>query len=132
MKYVFPAVFYYDDDKVSVKVPDIPGCYSYGDDMADAIEMAEDAICMMITSFEDDGTEIPFPSSYEDIQKNVVEDNVIISYVVADTVKWRKENNNKAVKKTLSIPSWLNTKAENANINFSQVLQEALIQKLEI
>jgi len=54
----------------------------------------------------------------------------MLSYVLADTNQWRKTFDNKAVKKTLSIPSWLNTKALNAGLNFSQVLQEALIERL--
>ena len=102
MKYVFPAVFEKDEDKISVRVPDVKGCITFGDDMADAMEMAKDALEMMLVHFEDHGEPIPSASD------------------------------NKAVKKTLTIPNWLNVKAEKAGVNFSQVLQEALKQKLEI
>lgn len=125
MKYVYPAIFENDDGKIGVRVPDIPGCFTFGDDMADAIEMAEDAISMMLVSFEDDNEPIPQASKLEDIESDGV-----VSYVLCDTEKWRKENDNKAVKKNLTIPSWLNKKAEAAGINFSQVLQEALTNKL--
>lgn len=125
MKYVYPAVFENDDGKIGVRVPDIPGCFTFGDDLADAIEMAEDAISMMLVSFEDDNEPIPQASKLEDIGSDGV-----VSYVLCDTEKWRKENDNKAVKKNLTIPSWLNKKAEAAGINFSQVLQEALLNKL--
>ena len=83
---------------------------------------------MMIAScYEDKGKEAPKPSKIEDIKTDGV-----VSLVVADTDEWRKLVDNKAVKKTLTIPSWLNRKAENAAINFSQLLQDALCQKLGV
>ncbi|MBP5451445.1 MAG: hypothetical protein J6Y16_04325 [Treponema sp.] len=83
---------------------------------------------MMIAScYEDEGKEPPKPSRIEDVKTDG-----IVSLVVADTDQWRKLVDNKAVKKTLSIPSWLNRKAENAAINFSQVHQEALCEKLKV
>jgi len=81
---------------------------------------------MMIVYYEDHGKEIPASSSLEDIKSG----KVIVSYVLADTDQWRRNNDNRAVKKTLSIPSWLNAKASRAGVNFSQVLQEALVSKL--
>lgn len=81
---------------------------------------------MMMVYYEDNNNKIPLSSDINDIEKS----KGIVSYVLADTDQWRKTFDNKAVKKTLSIPSWLNTKALNAGLNFSQVLQEALIEKL--
>ena len=128
MKYVYPVIFEEDDGKIGVTVPDIPSTFTFGDDMADAIYMAQDVIAMMIAScYEDEGKEPPKPSKIEDIKTTG-----IVSLVVADTDEWRKLVDNKAIKKTLTIPSWLNRKAENAAINFSQVLQEALCKKLKI
>ncbi|MBQ5400928.1 MAG: type II toxin-antitoxin system HicB family antitoxin [Treponema sp.] len=127
MKYVYPAIFENDDGKIAVSVPDVKGCYTFGDDMADAIFMAQDALSMMLVYYEDNGVEIPKASGIDDIKTDGA-----VSYVVADTAAWRKENDSKAVKKTLSIPSWLNKKAELASINFSQTLQEALCLKLGI
>jgi len=125
MKYVYPVVFEDDDGKIGVSVPDIPGCYSFGDDMAEAILMAEDAIAMMLVEYENAGQSVPVASSISDIKTDG-----IVSLVLADTEKWRKQFDNKAVKKTLTIPSWLNSLAEKAGLNFSQVLQEALQTKL--
>lgn len=127
MKYVYPVIFEEDEGKVGVTVPDIPCCFTYGDDMADAIFMAEDVIAMMLADYEDNNKEIPKPSKIEDIKTDG-----IVSLVVADTTAWRKLVNNKVIKKTLSIPAWLNARAEKAAVNFSQVLQEALCQKLNI
>ena len=127
MKYVYPAIFVEDDGKIGVDFPDIMGCHTFGDNLADAMEMAKDALEMMLVSYEDDGQEIPTPSKIKDIKTKG-----FISYVLADTNEWRREFDSKAVKKTLSIPSWLNSMAERAAINFSQTLQEALCQKLGV
>ena len=127
MTYVYPVIFEEDEGKIGVTVPDIPSTFTYGDDMADAIFMAEDVIAMMLADYEDRGEAVPAPSKIEDIKTSGV-----VSLVRADTDEWRKLVDNKAVKKTLSIPSWLNRKAEKAAINFSQTLQDALCQKLGV
>lgn len=130
MKYVYPAIFEDDEGKVGVTVPDIPSTFTFGDDMADAISMAEDVIAMMLVlDYEDEGKPAPEPSSVKDIERTT---DGVVSLVMADTDEWRKRADSRAVKKTLSIPSWLNRKAEKASINFSQVLQDALCQKLGV
>lgn len=128
MTYVYPVIFEEaEEGGYVVTVPDIPCCFTQGDDMADAIFMAEDVIAMMLADYEDRGEAVPTPSKIEDIKTSGV-----VSLVRADTDEWRKLVDNKAVKKTLSIPSWLNRKAEKAAINFSQTLQDALCQKLGV
>ena len=128
MTYVYPVIFEEaEEGGYVVTVPDIPCCFTQGDDMADAIFMAEDVIAMMLADYEDRGEAVPEPSKIEDIKTSGV-----VSLVRADTDEWRKLVDNKAVKKTLSIPSWLNRKAEKAAINFSQTLQDALCQKLGV
>ena len=127
MRYVFPAIFEQaEEGGFNVRIPDVPGCFTQGDTLAEAIYMAQDALAMMIVYYEDHGKEIPASSSLEDIKSG----KAIVSYVLADTDQWRRNNDNRAVKKTLSIPSWLNAKASRAGVNFSQVLQEALVSKL--
>ena len=127
MKYVYPVIFEEDDGKIGVTVPDIPSTFTFGDDMADAIYMAQNVIAMMLADYEDSNKDIPVPSKIEDIKTGG-----IVSLVVADTDEWRKLVDNKAVKKTLTIPNWLNSKAEKAAINFSQTLQDALCAKLGV
>ena len=127
MKYVYPAIFVEDDGKIGVDIPDIKGCHTFGDNLTEAMEMAKDALEMMLVSYEDDNQDIPAPSKIKDIKANG-----FVSYVLADTDEWRREFDSKAVKKTLSIPSWLNFRAERADINFSQTLKEALCQKLGV
>jgi protein associated with RNAse G/E len=97
--------------------------------MADAIFMAEDALELMLYEYEEGNKEMPKPSDLQKIKSNEGE---IVSYVSADTLKYRKMFNNKAVKKTLSIPEWMNEAAMRENINFSQVLQDALVQRLNL
>ncbi len=123
MKYVYPAVFEpVKEGGYIVNVPDIPNCYTSGKDMAQAIEMAQDAATMLLVDFEDDERPIPAPSKLEDIQTPFIK-----SLILLDTDAWRKEFDSRAVKKTLTIPSWLNKKAERAGVNFSQLLRDALL-----
>ena len=89
--------------------------------------MAEDALALVLYGYESDGREIPAPSKMEDLKLN---DGEFVNSVACDTMEYRKRFNNKAVKKTLTIPEWLNETAMAMNINFSQVLQDALIQKV--
>lgn len=121
MKYIYPAVFESDEDKISVTVPDIEGCITFGDNMADAMVMVKDALEMMLVHYEDNNLSIPLASDIRAIKS----DNPV-SYILADTDEWRRQFDNRAVKKNLAIPAWLNSKAEKAGVNFSQVLQEAL------
>ncbi|MDI6602482.1 MAG: type II toxin-antitoxin system HicB family antitoxin [Thermoanaerobacteraceae bacterium] len=129
MKYVYPVIFTPEDNGYSVKAPDLPGCFTYGDSLADAIDMARDAISMWLCDAEDKSEPIPPASDIKDV---VHDANSFVNLIDVDTDFYRKENDNRAVKKTLTIPSWLNAKAEKANINFSQVLQTALKDHLGI
>lgn len=128
MKYVYPVVFREaEEGGYNVEVPDIPGTFTCGDDMADAILMAEDVIAMMLADYEDENKQIPKPSKIADIKTDG-----IVSLVRADTDAWRKEVDNAAVRKNCTIPNWLNKKAEAAGVNFSQVLQDALKKLLSV
>lgn len=129
-KYVYPAIFTQEENSMySVSFPDIDGCATCGDDLPQAIEMANDALALMLYDMEEDGAAIPDPTPLNAIQ---TEDNAFVSYISADTLAYRKMFNNKAVKKTLSIPEWLNEAAIAAGVNFSQVLQDALKQQLHV
>lgn len=129
-KYVYPCVLTPEENGgYSVSFPDIQGCYSSGTDLPDALEMAKDALCLMLYDMEETGENIPSPSALKDIH---ADSNCMVSLITCDTVEYRKFFDNKAVKKTLTIPSWLNTMSERANINFSAVLQNALKQELHL
>lgn len=126
--YVYPAIFTPEEDGgYSVLFPDLEGCFTCGDNLADALFMAEDALALVLYGYEHDSRIIPTPSKASDI---TLSDGEFVNYVSCNTLEYRKRFNNKAVKKTLSIPEWLNETAMSMNINFSQVLQEALMQKI--
>ena len=130
MKYAYPAIFTEEDGGLySVEFPDIAGCVTCGDSLPDAIEMAEDALCLMLYDMEEEGETIPTPSNIKDLAANT---EALVSLVCCDTLEYRKLYSNKAVKKTLTIPAWLNTMAERAALNFSDVLREALKLRLDV
>ncbi len=129
-KYVYPAIFTKESDGgYSVSFPDVKGCYTQGETLTEALEMAEDALGLMLCTYEDKKIGIVSPTDIHDIH---VENNQTVSLVLCDTVKTRKEIDNRAVKKTLSIPQWLSTMAEENGINCSQVLQKALKAELNL
>ena len=126
MKLYYPAVFIEHADGYTVEFPDLPGCITQGDTLEEAFEMAEDAACgWILTSIEDD-EEIPKPTP---MNRLTAEDG-FVSYVAMDIDEYAKQYSTKSVKKTLTIPEWLNRLAEKAEINFSQELQHALKKKL--
>ena len=127
-KYVFPAIFEKCKDGYNVTFPDIEDCFTCGETLEEAIEMAQDVLPLMLSEMEDDGKLIPDPTDIKSLSLSSAE---TASYIVADTLAYRKKHNNRAVKKTLSIPEWLNEAAIKAGINFSQTLQDALKEKLD-
>ncbi len=128
-KYYYPAIITKDDCGYSVEFPDLVGCNTSGATQEEAFNMAEDALALFIYGLEDSNAEIPKPG---DIRKIAVPKKGVIAVIGCDTMYYRKRFCSKAVKKTLSIPSWLNEIAEREGINFSQVLQNGLMRSLKI
>lgn len=126
-KLVYPAIFTYDKKDKCYLVDFIDfNCSTFGETIQDAFFMAEEAMGLY---FED---EKEYPKPTDNFKEIALKQNQFISLVGVDMVEYYKRHSNKAVKKTLTIPEWLNGLAENNNINFSQVLQEALKDKLII
>lgn len=128
-KYIYPAIFSSEEGGFSVRFPDIDGCFTSGEDLADALKMANDTLALMLVHLEDEKRDIPVPS---DILSLKIKKGEFSSLISADTIAYRHTLNNMAVKKTLSIPAWLNDAATAAGVNFSQTLQDALKEKLSI
>lgn len=127
-KYVFPAVFTAEENGLyAVYFPDLECCYTSGENLPDAIRMAEDVLALTLYEYEKNKREIPKPSPWREIP---IEENEFVNFVSADTMYYQKKFNSRAVKKTLTIPEWLNDLAVAANINFSKTLQEAIEKKL--
>ena len=127
-KLFYPAVFHKEDDGFWVSFPDFPECLTEGDDMEQAYEMAFEALGLAITSRKEEGESIPSPSPIDSIDAA----DGILTVINFDMMEYLRKHNSKAVKKTLSIPEWLNEEALRLGLNFSQVLQEALMQKIGI
>ncbi len=131
MKLVYPACFYPDKEGFTVVVPDLKGCVTEGRDFAEALEMAVDAASGWILTSLESGEELPEASRQYDVKADEYE-NGFVNLIVLDMDSYAEKYGEKAVRKNCTIPAWLNTKAEAANINFSAVLQEALQEKLLI
>ena len=130
MKYVFPAVFQQEEEGgYTVFFPDIGRGATQGETIAECIEMAEDFLSLALYHMEEEGHPIPEASNTRSIETGPDD---IVSLIAADTEGYRRYYENRLVKKTLNIPSWLNKRAVAANINFSRVLQKALKEELKV
>lgn len=127
-KLFYPAIFHKaEEGGFWIDFPDLPECMTQGEDMQQAYEMAVEALGLAITSREAEKLALPIPS---DPCKIMTGDNEFCVVIEFDLLAYKKRTNSRAVKKTLTIPEWLNEEATALGINFSQVLQEALLQKV--
>lgn len=135
MKSVYPVIFTKVEESILVEVPDLE-ILTEGTDTQDAINMARDAIALKCISMEDAKENIPGPSNMNDldISKGTFfdEGESFVSLVDVDTVTYRRKIDTRTVRKNVSLPSWLNYEAEQAGINVSRVLQEALMNVLGV
>ncbi len=128
-KLFYPAIFHKaEEGGFWISFPDFPECFTEGDDMEQAYEMAADALGIAITSRETENVPIPQASEPSTI---CLEADSFLVVVEFDMLAYKKRTSSRAVKKTLSIPEWLNEEAAALGVNFSQVLQEGLIAKLQ-
>lgn len=132
LKLVYPACFYpCEEGGYTVTFPDLPGCVTEGDTLSEAVDMAIDAASGWLLEYVEDNKQLPNSSNIKDVVPNEYE-NGFVSLISVDLDEYSKKYANKAVKKTLTIPAWLNTFAKEKNVNFSQILQDALTRHLGI
>ncbi len=140
MNYVYPAVFYEEEGKISVIFPDLGNLATFGDNVADAMCMAGDTCGLHLFTALRDGDPLPAPSSLGEINPTAIlkelemesaAESAFVNMVLVDMTEYARQHSDKAVKKTLSIPMWLNTLCEEKSINFSKVLQDALLTKVQ-
>lgn len=129
-RYIFMAVFVKEDNYYNVSFPDLPGCYTYGNNIEEAYSMAKEALELHLYGMEQDGDKIPCPTITEFVK--VKDEHSFTTLIEAYMPLVRNQMLNRAVKKTLTIPKWLNDLAEQHNINFSQLLQDSLKKYLGI
>ena len=124
MKVFYPAVFHEEDGSYWVEFPDVEGCHTYADSLDEAMESAKEALEGYMLAMLEEGMQIPNASRVKEIG---TDDNSFVTLVGSDLIDYEKC---KAVKKTLTIPDWLNDMSVKQNVNFSQVLQQALMEKV--
>jgi len=130
LKYLYPACFYPEENgQFSVIFPDLGGIATYGNTLEDAISMATDLLCIWVLECKKDKERLPAPSNIKDVELDG--DGAFANLIVADIEAYTAKNN-RSVKKTLTIPAWLNDIAEKEGINFSHVLQTALKERLHV
>ena len=129
MKKAYPVILSRGEKFIVAYVPDFE-INTQGADIADAIEMARDAIGVVGIDMEDDGESLPEPTTVSAVKADSVAD--IVTLVDVDFGEYRRKNDMRAVKKNCTIPSWLNFEAEKAGVNFSAILTAALKSELKI
>lgn len=129
-KLFYPAVFHKaEEGGFWISFPDIPECLTQGEDMSEAYEMAVEALGLAITSREEEHQLIPAASDPSSLS---LDPDSFLAVIEFDMLAYKKRTNSRAVKKTLSIPEWLNEAAIDMGLNFSQVLQEALMERIQM
>ena len=125
MKLVYPAIFTpcIEKEGYTVTVPDLPGCVSEGSSLADAIEMGTDAASGWVLGELEDGNPVPAASDYKSIAHDP---DSFVNMLVLDMDAYAEKYGEKAVRKNITIPAWLNAYGERNHLNFSKVLQDAL------
>ncbi len=128
-KFFYPALFHKaEEGGFWISFPDIPECLTQGNDMSQAYEMAIDALGLALTCREKE--QQPFPASSDPTTITLEPDSFLV-VIEFDMLAYKKRTNSRAVKKTLSIPEWLNEAAIAMDLNFSQILQEVLLAKIQ-
>ena len=129
-KYSYPAVFDSDlEGGYTIYFPDIEGCYSQAEDIAEGIENAGDALCLMLYEYEKEGKPIPKATSLKDI---IVDNESFSTLIACDTRFYRDYFESKSVKINATIPLWLQEAGEKNHVNFSAILQNGLREYLQL
>ena len=125
MKLVYPAIFYSCEEKTgyTVVVPDLPGCVSEGDNLADAILMGTDAAAGWVLGELEDGNSVPSPSDPATLKPT---DDGIVNLLVLDMDSYAEKYGDKAIRKNITIPAYMNTFMQNHGLSLSKVVQDAI------
>lgn len=135
---IYPACFFKEENGYSVVFPDLNWLATCGETENEAMSMAVDCLAGYLYTLKNDGEQFPAASAMKDVSLEKVAKeldadttNAFVSMVSVDVAEYAKTHFEKAVRKTLTIPAWLNIAAQQKNINFSQTLQEALLAKIK-
>ena len=136
---MYPACFYKEENGYSVIFPDLDYLSTCGENLEDAMSMAIDCLAGRLLWLKEDKDPVPAPSTLKSVdpvavakELEIEPDECFVNIVTVDAEEYAKKHFDKAVKKTLTIPAWLNTAAMEQGINFSKVLQDALKKQLNL
>ncbi|MBR4684374.1 MAG: type II toxin-antitoxin system HicB family antitoxin [Spirochaetia bacterium] len=122
MNFIYPAICHFENGGYWYEFPDLPGCFSQGDSEREIVENAEESLKGYLITVLEQGKELPKASSIFD---HKVRGKSFVTYIDSGIAE-----SHRYVRKNVTLPEWLDKKAEKASINFSQTLQEALCKKL--
>lgn len=125
MLFCYPAVFHRENDEYWVEFPDLEGCHTFGNSVNETLQNAQEALSGHLLTMLEAGDDLPAP---RDLATVAAPDDGFTSYVTCNVDPYK---DTRAVKKTLTIPAWLNDRAIARGINFSQALQEALLAAIQ-
>jgi predicted RNase H-like HicB family nuclease len=129
-KYTYPAIFEKEQESgYSIYFPDIEGCYTQCEDIAEGIESASDALCLMLYDLEKKGKPIPTATSIKNIK---TDGENIVTLIACDTQFYKNYFEGKSVKINATIPLWLKEEGEKNHVNFSQILQKGVKEYLHL
>lgn len=129
MKYIYPAIITQEEDGVLVYFPDIEGTHTDGATIEEALDNAEDVLNLMLTTMEDEGMEIKKPTAISDLK---IPTGATVSLVRADTLVYRRKVDTRAVRKSVSVPAWMDSLVKKNNLNLSNLLQNAIRKELNL
>ncbi len=118
-----------EDGTYSISFPDLPGCFSYGENLYEAQRMAEEAASLHVYGLEQEGEKIPSPST--SLPKEETEGNVIMPVTIHPDL-YRAKRDNERIKTNTTLPAWLKRIAEEKKVNYSRILENALIDYLQL
>lgn len=129
MKYIYPAIITQEEDGVLAYFPDIEGTNTDGATIEEALNNAEDVLNLMLMTMEDESMEIKKPTAISDLE---VPTGATVSLVRADTLAYRRKVDTKAVRKSVSVPAWMDSLVKKNNLNLSNLLQNAIRKELNL
>lgn len=128
-RYIYPAIIRFENGAYIVNFPDLDNCFTFGDNIENALDSARDVLELFLYDMEQDGVNIPESSELSTIKLN---QNESIALIDVWMIPVRDKMENRSVKKTLTIPKWINDIGIEHNLNFSQILQAAIKERLDI
>lgn len=128
-RYIYPAIIKLEDDSYLVSFPDLENCFTFGESIEDALDSARDVLELCLYDMEQERVNIPEASELSTIKLN---ENETIALIDVWMIPVRDKMENRSVKKTVTIPKWINDIGVEHNLNFSQLLQSAIKQRLDI